>query len=523
MKKITINTFLGLLVLLMLSRCNNDFMERYPLDKITDINYWQTENDLTLYVNNFYPIYVVGFGFQWQDQTIQPRGVNVGMTVYGDMLSDNAAPLSQNLYSSNLYTSYLTSDSKAIGYSYENIRSLNIFLENYNRVQIDQTIKNRYKGEVLFFKVYDYFDKLKNWGEVSWLSNSLQTNSEELYLPKTSREELLDSMITNLDLAIEYLPEGGSESNNRINKQMALFLKARIGLYEGTFRKYHNVANDANKFLEYCVDASEEIMSGGKYNLIQGDKNAVYYNLFATNTYVGNTEVILAREYSTALSYGSAFSRYFTQNLRHQFGATRSLVDDYLCEDGLSISSSPLFLGKESITLELQKRDPRLTQTIANYGTYNLAVGVSQGADNAPYPNLQGMSGNKCPTGYRLAKWWYNNPTDWNATTNGQQAGLMWRYAEVLLNYAEAKFELGEISQTVIDNTINKLRDRVKMPHLIIGNEPSDTRLDNIYTTYLGGTINATLREIRRERRVELAFENTRWDDLVRWKAGKLL
>lgn len=519
----TIKIFIALFTVTFLAACNDDFMERYPLDKITDQNFWKSESDLKKYVDTFYPSYVIGFGSGWQDNTLQPRGHNIAATVYGDVISDNAAPNSYSRVAANEYTAYLTGTSSSIGYSFSNIRSLNIFIENYDRADIDPSIKNNYLGEVLFFKAWDYFDKVKTWGEVPWLSHSLETNSEELQAPKTERKALLDSIISVLDEAISYLPPKGDEKNNRINREMALFLKARIGLYEGTFRKYHSLGLDADKFLNYTVEASEELINSGKFDLVQGNTDDVYYNLFATESYENNPEAILWRQYSTALTYGSAFSRYYTQNLRHQFGATRSLVDEYLCEDGLPIGTSSVFQGKSSLSEELKNRDPRLTQTIADFGTYNLAVNVSQGAENAPYPNLPGMGGNKTPTGYRVAKWWYNSEEDWNRTTNGQQAGLMWRYAEVLLNYAEAKYELGEITQDVIDQTINRLKERVAMPKLILGSEPSDSRLDNIYTNYVGYTPSPILREIRRERRVEMAFENTRWDDLVRWKAGKLL
>ncbi|WP_407478131.1 RagB/SusD family nutrient uptake outer membrane protein [Elizabethkingia anophelis] len=509
----------GTLMLILSSSCNDDFMERYPLDTITEQNFWQSENDLKAYVNNFYPQYITGNN--GVGTTV--RGINEATTVYGDMITDNAAPNTYNRIAANEYTTYKTVGTGGdMGYSYGNIRSLNIFIKNYNKAPVDISIKNKYLGEVLFFKAWDYFDKVKNWGEVPWLSKPLETNSEELYMPRTPRVALMDSIISNLDRAISNLPEKGKEQNNRVNKEMALFLKLRIGLYEGTFRKYQNTGLDYKKFLKYATEAGEQLMKG-QYSLLQGDKNSVYNGLFAQATYKGNPEVILWREYSTPLQVGTAFSRYYTQNLAFQHGATRSLVDDYLCTDGQSISTSPLFKGKNTIQDELQNRDPRLTQTVANFGTYNLAVGVSQGANNAPLPNLPGMSGNKCPTGYRVCKWWYNNPADWDATSNGQQAGLMWRYAEVLLNYAEAKYELGEISQSVIDQTINKLRTRVGMPGLILGQEPSDSRLDQINSKYLEYSINPALREIRRERRIELAFENTRWDDLVRWKAGRLL
>jgi len=160
---------------------------------------------------------------------------------------------------------------------------------------------------------------------------------------------------------------------------------------------------------------------------------------------------------------------------------------------------------------------------VAQYGQYQLSSSSIQGSNNAPYPNLPGLSGNKCPTGYRLAKWFLNDPADWNRVTNGMQADPIFRYAETLLIYAEAKAELGECDQQVLDLTVNAIRDRVGMVHLNIGSLPSDPELDAAYSTYCNYVPSPLLREIRRERRVELAFENFRWDDLMRWDAGKFL
>ncbi|WP_288884241.1 RagB/SusD family nutrient uptake outer membrane protein [Pedobacter panaciterrae] len=513
---------LGVISCLLLFGCKKNLLDRYPLDQITDENYWKTENDLKLYANSLYPKYIVGFGTDFADGTVQPYGVNVNTLVYGDVITDNAAPLTYSKVGTDEYIAYLSGGSGSGGWNFEGVRQLNFFIDNYKRASLPDNIANKYLGEIYFFKAWDYFNKVKLFGDVSWIQHSLNINSPELFGARTPRAEVMDSVMVMLNRAIDYLPAKGTEETNRLNKDMALFLKSRIGLFEGTYRKYHTeLGLDPNAFLRYSAEASEALLN--KYSLVQGDYNTVYNSLFATESYKSNPEVIMWREYSAAVTYGAAFSRYFAQNLRHQFGATRSLVDEYLCADGLTISTSPLFKGKGSIQTEMENRDPRLTQTIANFGTYNLANTTIQGANNAPLPNLPGMNGNKCPTGYRLAKWFYNNPVDWERVTNGQQAAPVFRFAEVLLNYAEAKYELGEVNQLVIDQTINKLRDRVGMPHLTIGNEPADSRLDAIYQTYVGASIPPLLREIRRERRVEMAFENTRWDDLMRWKAGKLI
>lgn len=507
----------------MLFSCKKEFLDRFPLDSINDANFWTTEQDLQLYANSLYPDYIVGFGYGFGDATIRPYGYTQAAIAYGDIITDNAAPQSYSQVAANEHIRHLSVSSGSDGWNFSNIRALNLFLENFRRTNISTELQNIYGGEIYFLKAWDYFEKVKLFGDVPWLTNTLNTESPELQAPRTPRAEVMDSVLAILNTAIEWLPAKGSENEDRINKDHALFLKMRIGLHEGTYRKYHTeLSLDGTQFLEAAVDACEQLMTGG-YSLYKaGDPAQVYNSLFAQYSYKSNPEIILSKEYSESLELGVAFSRYFAQNLRHRFGATRNFVDEYLCKDGLPVSSSPLFLGRDSIQRELQNRDPRLSQTIANFGEYNLAPGV-MGANNAPKPNLPGLSGNKCPTGYRLAKWFLNDPADWQRVTNGMQAAPVFRYAEVLLGYAEAKFELGQCDQAVIDQTINVIRDRVEMPHLNIAAIAADPVLDGNYSTYCSYVPDPLLREIRRERRVEMAFENTRWDDLMRWKAGRFL
>ncbi|AGA78430.1 RagB/SusD family nutrient uptake outer membrane protein [Echinicola vietnamensis] len=502
--------------------CNDEFMDRYPLDQITDENFWKTAQDLELYCNSFYPDYITGFGTGWGTSTVAPYGYNEAIA-YGDVITDNAAPESYSKVAANQYNAYVGGGSGSSGWSWGNIRQLNYFLDNYKRGNVAEDVRNVYLGEVLFFKAWDYFKKVKTFGDVPWITHALETNSQELYAPRDPREVVMDSIMHILDQSIAFLPAKGEEKTDRLHKDVALHLKSRIGLYEGTYRKYHpELGLDGAAFLRASAEASEQLMAGGYSLYTTGNPTTDYNDLFATYSYEDNPEVILWREYSADLTYGVAFSRYYAQNLRHKHGATRNLVDEYLCEDGLPISQSPLFMGKDSIQSEMMNRDPRLPQTVANFGTYNLQAGV-QGANNAPLPNIPGLNGNKCPTGYRVAKWFLNDPADWDRVTNGMQAAVIFRYAEVLVNYAEAKYELGELDQGVLDNTINLIRARVDMPPLTLGNIPADPALDGNYAMYCDYVPEPVLREIRRERRVELAFESFRWDDLMRWKAGKFL
>lgn len=521
MKRIHIAFFTFFMAIITVG-CNDDFMERYPLDQINDENFWKTEKDLELYNNQFYTEYIRGFGYGWGTTTVAPYGYNEALP-YGDIITDNAAPLNYSRVATNEYNGHVTGGSGSGGWSWGNVRNLNYFLDNYQRGDVDPDIQNKYLGEVLFFKAWEYFKKVKTFGDVPWIAHVLETDSEELYAPRTPREQVMDSIMNHLNRAIEYLPTKGNEDPGRISKDVALHLKSRVGLYEGTYRKYHqDLGLDGSEFLQASVEASEELMGAGYSLYTTGDPENDYNQLFAQYSYANNPEVILWKEYLDDENLGVAFSRYYTQNLRHQHGATRDLVDTYLSEDGLPISQSPVFQGKDSIQLELMNRDPRLNQTIANFGTYQLQAGV-QGSDNAPLPNIPGLSGNKVPTGYRVAKWFLNDPEDWDRVTVGMQAALVFRYAEVLLNYAEAKYELGQLNQDILDQTINKLRDRVGMPHLDMDNVPEDPNMDSDYNTYTDYSPEPILREIRRERRVELAFENFRWDDLMRWKAGGFL
>lgn len=504
--------------------CNDDFMDKYPLDEITDQNYWHTLNDLELYCNALYPKYIIGFGSGWGSSTVEPYGYTAAAIAYGDVITDNAAGWTYSKVAANQYTDYITGGSGSGGWNFSDIRDLNYFLVNYKRVDVPAAEREVYAGEVLMFKAWDYYKKLKLFGAVPWLNKPLQTNSEELFAPRLPREQVMDSILNILDKAITWLPEKGMEEQGRLNKDIALFLKARICLFGGTYRKYHSeLGLDGTALLKECTQACEKLMSSSHYQLYStGHPNSDYHNLFSQYSYANNKGIILWREYAADQNYGVAFSRYFAQNLREQYGATRSLVDAYLCKDGKPISKSSLFLGHDSIQLEMKNRDPRLPQTIANFGTYNLQKGV-MGADNAPVPNIPGMSGNMCPTGYRVAKWFLNDPADWDRVTHGMQASPIFRYAEVLLNYAEAKYELGECTQAVIDKTVNLTRARVGMPPLEINDIPADPALDQMYAKYVGYVPSPLLREIRRERRVEFAIENHRWDDLMRWKAGGFL
>ena len=225
----------------------------------------------------------------------------------------------------------------------------------------------------------------------------------------------------------------------------------------------------------------------------------------------GNPEVLYWRRYETGIltHHSHAYHRAYNG------GATKSLVEDYLCTDGKPISTSPLYQGDAVYENIFVNRDPRLRQTILhpadqpiyNYGKHDF--------DAYSYPRIQGMGGGiKTYTGYHIIKVydWQSAHAPWNTSTN---PAIVLRFAEALLNYAEAKAELGSILQGDLDISVNLLRDRVDMPHLTM-----DVQMD---PRYAGDGVSALISEIRRERRIELFMEGFRYNDLRRWKQGKKL
>lgn len=526
----------------LLPSCNDDFMERYPLDQITDESFWKTETDLKMMLNSFYPLYIIGHQKDYANTTNYPLGYKGSPLMYGDVYSDNCVKTGNEFSSLAGELIVPTGSGESTGWYWWNLRKVNFFLQRYRQADLSEEKLNAYGGEAYFFKAWDYYKKVLYFGDVPWLTRDLNVDSEELYAPRAPRAEVMDSVLMCINRAVEWLPEKANQESERLNKDQANFLKVRICLFEGTYRKYHTelgLQNTANKWFEEAVKASEALL--GKYTLYK-DGDETYWKMFTATDISNNPEVILARTYVEG-KVGHAAQRYFNYNSVYQsMGATRGLIDEYLCIDGRPIytggnqgnyEKNPNFLGYGKWT-ELENRDPRLTQTVCRPGEH---VTIYQGGvvdkelNGITYPGLSYTSSGATVTGYRVIKHWMGDPIEEARTTNGIQAAIEFRYAELLLNYAEAKYELnGTLSQSDVDMTINALRERAgfdfsKYPtaKLTVGQEPVDPRLDKIYAEKLDYAVSPLLREIRRERRIELAIENHRYEDLMRWKAGNLL
>jgi hypothetical protein len=301
-----------------------------------------------------------------------------------------------------------------------------------------------------------------------------------------------------------------------------MLLKARICLYEGTWEKYHagtafGVGGaDGTDFIQIAATTASQLMNLGIFSLYTGPEGEEYWSLFNQFDYAGNPEVMLWKRFDIGLQITHNVNRYLPFG-SGRIGMSKGLIDSYLCTDGKPISTSPLFLGYDSISQEATNRDPRLVQSLFLKG-YDQTIHSPGGLNDQQFdlPSLDGIGEFLNTTGYAIYKG--ANPEYSQQTVNdiGTQGSIIFRYAEALLIYAEARAELGMATQDDIDRTVNKLRDRVGMIHLDINNITFDPNWDF-------PALSPLINEIRRERRVELVCEGFRWDDLARWRAHHLI
>jgi hypothetical protein len=513
---------LFILFITLLAACNDDFLERYPLDRISNETFWNTENDLRVYNNGLYHLAAVDDNnvpiMMGHDDGFESHKYSIW---YLDEYADNIAPrhprhlqYQQVRAGKHTVPSNAGGDGQWYGYKGWNfVRAINIGLDNYSKAAIPQATIDRYAGEARLFRGWFYADKVAKFGDAPWVDRELNVDSEELYAARTPREEVMDKVLADLTFATEKLPAswGDGAGPGRMNRWAALLIKSRVCLFEGTWRKYHGGTN-AQKWLQEAATAAKELIDKGPYKLYNTGNPARDYNAIhrLTSDLTGVAEVMYWRRYQLGVFTNHVMSYHRDYN----GGATKSMVEDYLCTDGLPITLSPLYKGDAKIEDVFENRDPRLRQSILHPDDVKFyAFGNN---DTRPYPRIVGMEGGQSSvTGYHIIKV-YDNNTAYATFNVSNTPAITMRFGEALLNYAEAVAELGTITQADIDLSINKLRDRVKMPPLKLDNVPVDPR-------YVSDGVSPLIVEIRRERRIELFMEGFRYDDLRRWKQGKKL
>ncbi len=471
--------------------CNDGFMDRYP-ESINDATFWNNAADLKTNANNFYNI------------------LPGGLSAISDGESDNQVPNSRPSSFWNETPIPATGGGWSKG-DWSNIRNLNYFMSRYTKAVGVESEINIYVAEVRFFRALEYAAKTRRFGDVPWLEKDLTPGDADLlYGKKDKRDFIIEKIIEDFDFAIQWLPE--KPEVGRIGKDVARHLKARVCLYEGTYYKYHtelNLTEKAERLLQLAADAALAVINTGKYEIYStGNPVQDYYKMFVIEDKSSLKEAILPVTYLKDIRMHNASRSLFESYT----GFSKDFINSYLCIDGLPISESLLYKEDKGIENETMNRDPRLKQTVLTPG---FPISVSTAGDST-FTEEKNLISKFCFKGYSAIKYFSPLEKDFNANACTYD-GIAYRYAETLLIYAEAKAELGSIDQNDLNISINKLRARVAMPDLQLNVGFSDPNWIK-----WGYDLSPILQEIRRERRIELAGEGFRWDDLCRWKAGHI-
>ncbi len=421
--------------------------------------------------------------------------------------------------------------------AYQNLRDVNYFFEYYCVPESEVTDNvTSMMGEAYFFRAYWHFELLKNFGGVPIMDGFWDANAsiEGLQIPQSSRADVARYILSDLDSAIELLYPRSQYQGLRISKEAAMVFAMRVALFEGSWEKYHSgtqfsAEDNSQEFFSRVVELGDELFTYGitlnsKSDNSQGEAFGELFNSVDLSTI---DEALFWKKYSV----DSGLSHYLLASLSSGItttssaaGITSSLVNNYLNADGTPIDpSSDQFKDFNQTFVD---RDGRLLQSVMHTGAAfktnpttgeKIVMNVKERTfdeelDNdilSPYLNGGGNQQNI--TGYhtRLC-------IDESYTSGNSETALNYiRYAEALLAYAEAKEELGECTEAVLEMTLKPLRERAGVLYITPTIDPN--------APDYGYEISANMQEIRRERRSELALQGFRLHDILRWRADNLI
>ena len=461
----------------------SDMLDEYPLDAISPETYYNNADELRSATNQFYGMF---------------PGAASGYTESADVVCIFNLPAEVQ--------GIRTVPTSGGGWNWEYLRAVNFYLSHSVRCD-DVDAREHFDGIARFFRAYFYFEKVKRFGEVPWFDRELSSTDPELFRPRDSRDFIMDKILDDLTYAINNISDKKDLYN--VTHWTALALKSRICLFEGTFRKYHGIPG-YEKFLNECATASKLFIDNAPYAIYQTGAQP-YRDLFSSMNAI-EEEVILARDYDRSQNVMHEANANTLSPTYGRPGMNKKIVNSYLMTNGDRFTDQP---GYETMQYydEMQNRDPRLTQTVVGPGYMRI------NSDAVSSPNFGAST-----TGYQITKWVTDASGDGYLGSSNDY--ILFRAAEVYLNYAEAKAELGTLTQEDLKISIKKIRDRVGMPNINMdaANANPDPYLCALESGYqnVTGPNKGVILEIRRERTIELLLEGFRYYDIIRWKEGKV-
>ncbi|MBR1706960.1 MAG: RagB/SusD family nutrient uptake outer membrane protein [Bacteroidales bacterium] len=486
-----------------------DFLTKENPNSIDSEYFFTNETSLELYANGL----------------VRSYATKIKDFIDGDRFADTQAWNGEYLFYTTRYN--VASNTS---WSWTNLRSINYFLENLRQADAEPDVLDHYEGVGRFFRALFYIAKVQQYGANPWYDHVIDpTDTDALYRARDDRSFVCRKILEDLDYACEHC-SGDARYRVRstlVNKYVALAVKARFCLFEGTYRKYHDNDPSTGKawtaeekaegqaYLRACAEACEAVMDSRLYSLVDDPaKRATQYRqMFTDLDGCGNftSEWIWARDYDEALNVKNtdySINDYMLNAQHANYAFNRDFVMTYLMLDGTPFTSR--YEGEDyyyaTFAEETAGRDLRLAQTIKTPG-FKRDGGKWSDAPSFLY----------AMTGYQPVKWLTDYIKDAIDEATFTDVPLI-RYAEVLLSYAEAKAELGECGPDVWDKTVRLTRERAGVTSIY----PAEA--DPYMVKYFNGKVtDPVILEIRRERGIEFTMENLRQQDIRRWHMGELL
>ncbi|MGV8962054.1 MAG: RagB/SusD family nutrient uptake outer membrane protein [Candidatus Saccharimonadaceae bacterium] len=534
--------------------CNDSYLEKYPKTSLTEENAFESYDNFKAFI---FPCYAM-----FTDNRIA-NSVTAGFAQDANHRGDFLAGYFSQRFNYNPYAfQTIENVSSGNGWDFEYIRRINIMLSNLGKGKLAEAEENHWKAVGYFFHSYWYMELINRFGDVPYVEQVLNESSPEAFGPREDRKIVADKVIEKLKWAEANIGDFKSkDGENTINKDVIQAAMSRFTLREATWRKYHKLG-DFDKYFTECVRVSNELM--GKYPTLytgtDGQPAAGYGEMWTTEDLGQVPGVIFYKQFIKAVLTNN--NNHVEHTSSHIVEMPQNTVDLYLCKDGKTISNSPLYNGDKDIYSTYRNRDPRMYHLVmppfrvnpvkGDYPTWsftanpadreyidimgrnescsNPGVGMKRlpaqnwGATLLAYaPNLQNgiaAQGTKAAafvagrTGYYVWKSWNQWEENFNQGALNTSDKPIFKIEEVLLNYAEAKFEQGEFNQSVADASINKLRQRASVANMLVAS------IDNNFDLKRDPSVDPVLWEVRRERTIELMGEGFGFDDIRRWKVA---
>ena len=534
---------------LLLSAGCNDFLDRQPITNITPEKYFKSADELAAYTVNYYETFFTTYRNNWNVGPIWEDASTDNLVRGG---SDNGTTLQ---YFSPSNGRFLVPAGQNTSTAFSRIRICNYFFEQVLPKMEAGTLSgsdvNQYVGEMYVMRAQAYFYALRTFGDFPIIENVLPDDNEVLVeaSKRAPRNEVARFILSDLDKAISLL---GNGAKNRITKDLALLIKSRVALFEATFEKYHkgsgrvpgdpnwpgaskntgksfNIDGEVSFFLDQCLSAAEQVADNHKLtsnshvmNPDTGKQQLYgwnpYFEMFYQPDASGIDEVLLYREYSVDLGVTTAMPSYIREG--GNCGPTRSHVDGFLMANGLPIYAADSgYKGDETLDLQQEGRDERLQLFVFNNGDLEWYSNGEPSLFIAP--EFLEQPEHRDVTGFRIRKHYSYDPafsTSGLIATNDQ---ILYRAAEAYLNYIEAYYEKNGNIGGKADTYWRAIRTRAGVdPDYNKTIAATDRSKEDDWGKRSGETlVDATLFNIRRERRCEFIGEGFRWNDLIRWRS----